>query len=147
MLVEEPNDSYCFTLLETIKNYLLGLTLVFATKKNTSAFSLSLSLSLPRVFLGGAKDRASCIDGGIVISATCIPLMEGPEAVSLTMGNEEIQDPFFYLCGRFLFLKKPVVILVLATTVSQIWGMKGRILIREEEAEIFLLQFKSVEDN
>ncbi|KAL6196652.1 hypothetical protein ACLB2K_032266 [Fragaria x ananassa] len=42
----------------------------------------------------------------------------------------------------FLSPKKPVILQVLTVVVSRIWGLKERLLVREEEPEIFVFQFK-----
>ena len=54
--------------------------------------------------------------------------------------------PLFYVCGRFLSLKKPVVVPSFTTAISTIWNLKERISVVEEEAGVFVFLFKDKEE-
>ncbi|XP_024155749.1 uncharacterized protein LOC112163699 [Rosa chinensis] len=76
-----------------------------------------------------------------------LSLLEGAEeAVSLVGGSEAIQDPFFYLCGRLLALLRLVGIQSFSAAIFGVWGLKDRVLIHEEEAGIYVFQFKDQEE-
>ncbi|XP_024160461.1 uncharacterized protein LOC112167643 [Rosa chinensis] len=67
------------------------------------------------------------------------------EAMVSLLGREDaIHDSFFYLCGRLLS-KKAMVLSSFSAAISNIWGLKERILIRQEEEDIFVFQFKEME--
>ncbi|XP_024179303.1 uncharacterized protein LOC112185293 [Rosa chinensis] len=64
--------------------------------------------------------------------------------VSLVGGEDAVHDSFFYFCGRLLS-KKAVVLPLFSAAISNIWGVKERVLIRQEEEDIFVFQFKEME--
>ncbi|XP_062005791.1 uncharacterized protein LOC133722966 [Rosa rugosa] len=76
--------------------------------------------------------------------AVVAPLVLSEEAVvSLLGGEDAIHDSFFYLCGRLLS-KKAVVLSSFSAAISNVWGLKERVLIRQEEEDIFVFQFKEM---
>ncbi|XP_040367300.1 uncharacterized protein LOC121050625 [Rosa chinensis] len=64
--------------------------------------------------------------------------------VSLVGGEDAVNDSFFYLCGRLLS-KKEVVLPSFSAAISNIWEVKERVLIRQEEEDILVFQFKEME--
>ncbi|KAM5573372.1 hypothetical protein ABKV19_013083 [Rosa sericea] len=76
--------------------------------------------------------------------AAVSPSLSEEAVVSLVGGEEAVHDSFFYLCGRLLS-KKAVVLPSFSATISNIWGLKERVLIRQEEEDIFVFQFKEME--
>ncbi|KAL6191785.1 hypothetical protein ACLB2K_038174 [Fragaria x ananassa] len=64
--------------------------------------------------------------------------------MKLIEGKKVIRDPFFYLCGRLL-TPRSVLILLFTAVISGIWGLKKRILVREQESGIYIFQFKEVQ--
>ncbi|XP_062028781.1 uncharacterized protein LOC133744743 [Rosa rugosa] len=78
------------------------------------------------------------------MAAVAPSLLFEEAVVSLLGGEDAIHDSFFYLCGRLLS-KKAVVLSSFSTAISNVWGLKERILIRQEEEDIFVFQFKEME--
>ncbi|XP_024178364.1 uncharacterized protein LOC112184339 [Rosa chinensis] len=64
--------------------------------------------------------------------------------VHLVKGEDAIQDPFFYVCGRLLSQKR-VLLPPFSVAISRIWGLKDRVRICEEEGGILVFQFKEQE--
>nr|XP_011463547.1 PREDICTED: uncharacterized protein LOC105351288 [Fragaria vesca subsp. vesca] len=64
--------------------------------------------------------------------------------VKLIQGKKAIMDLFFCLCGQLL-TPRSVPIPLFTTVISGIWGLKKRILVREQESGIYIFQFKEVQ--
>ncbi|KAL6215458.1 hypothetical protein ACLB2K_014888 [Fragaria x ananassa] len=74
------------------------------------------------------------------MEATTSSVMAEETVVRFDDGEELLQDSFFYLCGRVL-TKRPVNVSSLSATISAVWRLKERVLIREEEEGILVFQF------